>query len=113
MVDWLIQRTLETSVLIGVVLLARPLIRRAFGAVLACDLWLIPAIGALLPMRLSRPDTPLEAMRLPAAEMSRGIYTAAEAWVAPTSIPWEALWLVGVVVWITMLVVRSVRFHRG
>jgi len=112
MLDWLIRTTLETSVLIGVVLLARPLIRRAFGAVLACDLWLIPAIGVLLPMRPIRPETPLEAIPLPAAEVSRGLYSAAEAWAAPPAIPWEALWLAGVVVWVVLLLVSSARLRR-
>jgi beta-lactamase regulating signal transducer with metallopeptidase domain len=112
MLDWLIRTTLEMSVLISVVLLARPLIRRAFGAVLACDLWLIPAIGVLLPMRPPRPESPLEAIPLPAEEVSRGLYSAAEAWAAPPSIPWEALWLAGVVAWVALLFVRSARFHR-
>jgi len=117
MLDWLIRTTLEMSVLIGVVLLARPLIRRAFGAVLACDLWLIPAIGVLLPMRPLRPESPLDAIQLPAIqlpaeEVTTSIYTAAEAWAVPTSIPWEALWLVGVVVWVALLFVRSTRFRR-
>jgi beta-lactamase regulating signal transducer with metallopeptidase domain len=112
MLDWLIRTTLETSVLIGVVLVARPLIRRAFGAVLACDLWLIPAIGVLLPSRPPRPETPLEAIRLPAEEISRGLYTAVEAWQAPSTVPWEALWLAGVVVFIVVQLFRSAQFHR-
>ena len=112
MLDWLIRTSLETSVLIGVVLLARPLIRRAFGAVLACDLWLIPAIGVLLPTRPPRPETALEAIRLPGEELSRGLYSATEAWAAPSTIPWEAAWLAGVVVWIVVQIVRSVRFRR-
>jgi bla regulator protein blaR1 len=111
MLDWLIRTTLETSALIGVVILARPLIRRAFGAVLACDLWLIPLIGALLPMRPPRPGSPLEAIPLQAGDVTRGIYTAAESW-APTTIPWEALWLAVAVAWIALLIVRSIRFHR-
>ena len=111
--DWLILTTLEMSVLIGVVLLARPPIRRAFGAVLACDLWLIPAIGALLPTRPPRPETPLETIRLPAEEVSRSVYSAVEAWQAPSTIPWEALWLAGVGVWIAVQLISSVRFRRN
>jgi beta-lactamase regulating signal transducer with metallopeptidase domain len=113
MLDWLIRTSLETSVLIGVVLLARPLIRRAFGAVLACDLWLIPAIGVLLPTRPPRPETALEAIRLPGEELSRGLYSATEAWAAPSAIPWEALWLAGVVAWLAVQLVRSALFRRG
>ena len=113
MLDWLIRTTLEMSVLFGVVLLARPLIRRAFGAVLACDLWLIPAIGVLLPTRPPRPETPLETIRLPAEEVSRGMYSAVEAWAAPSQIPWEALWLAGACIWIAVQLVRSARFRRN
>ena len=111
--DWLILTTLETSVLIGVVVLARPLIRRAFGAVLACDLWLIPAIGVLLPTRPPRPETVLETIPLPAAaEVSRGVSSAVEAWAAPSTISWEALWLAGVCLWVAVQLVRSARFRR-
>jgi beta-lactamase regulating signal transducer with metallopeptidase domain len=112
MLDWLIVTTLEVSVLIGVVLLARPLIRRAFGAVAAGDLWLIPAVGVLLPTRPPRPETVLETIQLPGAEVSRGFYSAVEAWEAPTAIPWVTLWLVGVGVWLAVQLVRSVRFRR-
>src|SRR5262245_2772551 len=112
MLDWLIRTTLEMSVLIGAVLVARPLIRRAFGAVLACDLWLIPAIAVFLPTRPPRPETPLETIRLPAEEVSRGLYAAVETWQAPNTIPWEALWLAGVCAWVAVQLVRSARFRR-
>jgi beta-lactamase regulating signal transducer with metallopeptidase domain len=111
MLDWLIRTSLETSLLIGVVLLARPLIRRAFGAVLACDLWLIPALGVLLPTRPPRPETALEAVRMPGDELSRGLYSATEAWAAPSAIPWEALWLAGVIAWVAVQLFRSARFR--
>ena len=113
MLSWLILTTLETSVLIGVVLVARPLIRRAFGAVVACDLWLIPAIGVLLPMRPTRPETLLETIPLPGAEVSRGVYSAAETWAAPSAVPWETLWLVGMAIWVVVQLVRSARFRRS
>ena len=112
MLEWLIVTTLETSLLIGVVLAARPVIRHAFGAVLACDLWLIPAVGLLLPMRPPRPATPLEAIRLPGEEVSRELHTVAEAWEASSTIPWEMLWLVGVIAWLAVQLVRSARFRR-
>ena len=112
MLDWLIRTTLETSLLIGVVLLARPLIRRAFGAVLACDLWLIPAIGVLLPMRPTRPATPLEAIPLPVDEVERGFHSAAEALQTTSAIPWEVMWLAGAAAWVAMQFVRSARFRR-
>jgi beta-lactamase regulating signal transducer with metallopeptidase domain len=87
-------------------------VRRAFGAVAAGDLWFIPAVGVLLPTRPPRPETVLEAIQLPGAEVSRGLFSAAEAWEAPTAIPWVTLWLVGVGAWLAVQLLRNVRFRR-
>jgi beta-lactamase regulating signal transducer with metallopeptidase domain len=54
----------------------------------------------------------LEAVQLPGEELSRGLYSAAEAWAAPTAIPWEALWLAGVIVWVAVQLFRSAQFRR-
>jgi beta-lactamase regulating signal transducer with metallopeptidase domain len=111
MLSWLILTTLEVSVLIGVVLVARPLLRRAFGAVIAGDLWLIPLIGALSPMRPPRPETALETIPLPGAAVSREVYSAAEAWEGSSATPWLTLWLAGVAVWVAVQLVRSAHFR--
>jgi bla regulator protein BlaR1 len=113
MVNWLILTTLETSLLIGVVLLTQPLIRRAFGANVACTLWLIPAIGAVLPTRPPRPEALLETIPLPGGEVPRSLYSGVGTWVAPGDVPWEVLWLVGVTVWVISRVIRSVRFRQS
>jgi bla regulator protein BlaR1 len=113
MLNWLIVTTLEVSVLIGVVLAARPFVRRAFGAVVAGDLWLIPLIGALLPIRPPRPETMLETISLPGAEASREVYSAVGALEVPSAMPWVTLWLAGVAVWIAVQLVRSARFRRA
>jgi beta-lactamase regulating signal transducer with metallopeptidase domain len=76
-------------------------------------LWLIPAIGVLLPTRPPRPETALETIRLPGEELSRGLYSATEAFAAPSAIPWEALWVAGVVAWLAVQLIRSARFRRG
>jgi beta-lactamase regulating signal transducer with metallopeptidase domain len=112
MLSWLILTTLETSLLIGVVLLARPLIRRAFGANVACALWLIPAIGAVLPTRPPRPESLLETIRLPGGEIPQ-LYSSAETLELPTGLPWEMLWLAGVGIWLLVQVARSARFRRS
>jgi bla regulator protein blaR1 len=113
MLSWLVVTTLEVSALIGVVLVARPLLRRAFGAVVTGDLWLIPVIGALLPIRPPRPETVLETIPLPGAEVSREIYSAAGVWEAPSAIPWLTLWLAGVAVWVAVQLVRSARLRHA
>jgi bla regulator protein BlaR1 len=113
MLSWLVVTTLEVSALIGVVLVARPLLRRAFGAVVTGDLWLIPVIGALLPIRPPRPETVLETIPLPGAEVSREIYSAAGVWEAPGATPWLTLWLAGVAVWVAVQLVRSARLRHA
>ena len=112
MLSWLTVTTLETTLLIGIVLLSRPLVRRVFGANVAYTLWLIPLIGVLLPARPLRPVTPLEAIRLPGGEVSDALYSAAESFGRPSGLPWEWLWLAGVGIFLAVQLVRAARFHE-
>jgi beta-lactamase regulating signal transducer with metallopeptidase domain len=111
MLSWLTVTTLETTLLIGVVLLGRPLIRRVFGANVAYTLWLIPLIGVLLPARPPRPATPLEVIRLPDAEFSQALNSAAESFGTPSGLPLEWLWFAGVGIFLTAQLVRVARFR--
>jgi beta-lactamase regulating signal transducer with metallopeptidase domain len=110
MTNWLIDTTLESSFLICVVLLARPLIRRLFGAGVACALWLIPAFGVLLPARLPRPAMPIETLRLP--RIPEEFMSAAYSWVAPGVLPWASLWLAGAALLLVAQLARLGRFRR-
>jgi bla regulator protein blaR1 len=112
MLSWLASATLETSVLVVLVLLSRPVVRRAFGANVAYALWLIPALAVLLPARPPRPATPFDIIRLPGGELSGDLRAAAETWTAPTTFPLEWLWLAGVGAVIAVQLVRVVRFER-
>jgi len=110
MSNWLIATTLDTSLLIGLVVLIRPVIRRGFGARVAYGLWLIPLIGALLPARPTRPALPFEAIRLSGAEISGQIYSAAESWATPSTVAWEWLWLLGAAALLAIQILRIARF---
>ena len=112
MLSWLTVTTLETSLLIGIVLLSRPPIRRVFGANVAYTLWLIPLIGVLLPARPPRPATPLEAIQLPGGEVSDALYSAAESFGTPSGLPLEWLWLAGVGIFLAVQFMRVTRFHE-
>ncbi len=112
MLSWLTVTTLETTLLIGIVLLSRPLVRRMFGANVAYTLWLIPLIGVLLPARPPRPATPLEVIRLPGGEVSEALNSAAETLATPTGLPLEWVWLAGVGVFLAVQLVRVARFHE-
>ena len=113
MLSWLVVTTLETSLLVALVLLCRPVVRRAFGANVAYALWLLPALAVLLPAGMPRPATPLDVIRLPGEAASRDWYAAAATWTAaPTGLPWEWLWLTGAGVWISIQLVSVVRFRR-
>src|SRR5438552_205134 len=112
MLNWLVATTLETSLLIGLVLLVRLPMRRAFGANVAYGLWLIPAIVPLLPARPTRPAIPLESISLPGAEIPAKIHSAVETFVAPGGVTWEWLWLVGVGVLLAIQILRVARIGR-
>lgn len=46
---WLIETLAATALLMALVLVLRPLVRRAFGAGAAYALWLVPALRLVLP----------------------------------------------------------------
>ena len=112
MLEWLTSTTLETSFLVALVLLSRPVVRRVFGANVAYTLWLIPALAVVLPARPPRPATPLDVIPLPGADISRELAAAAQTWTAPTAFPWEWLWLAGVAAVLVVQLVRVARFRR-
>jgi beta-lactamase regulating signal transducer with metallopeptidase domain len=114
MLSWLVATTLEASVLVALVILLRPMVRRTFGANIAYSLWLIPAIAIVLPARPPRPATPLDAIGgLSGEALPRDFQAAAETWTAATGgLPWQWLWLAGAAAVLSIQLVRVVRFQR-
>ena len=112
LVEWLYRTTLEVSLLIGLVLLVRPLVRRTLGARAAYWLWFIPLVRVVLIERPELPRTLAESVGVPGGELSIAIYPSPDVWVLPASVPWGALWLGGALLWIALRVADAIRFRR-
>jgi beta-lactamase regulating signal transducer with metallopeptidase domain len=113
LVEWLYRTTLEMSLLIGLVLLARPLVRRTLGARAAYWLWFIPLLRAVLIDRPELPRTLAESVGVPGGELSITIFPSPDVWILPAGVPWGALWLAGVLLWVALRVVGAIRFRRA
>jgi beta-lactamase regulating signal transducer with metallopeptidase domain len=112
-VEWLYRTTLEVSLLIGLVLLLRPLVRRTLGARAAYWLWFIPVIRAVLIDRPDWPRTLVESVGVPGGELSIAIYPSPDVWVLPASVPWSTLWLSGTLLWIALRIAGAVKFRHA
>jgi bla regulator protein blaR1 len=110
-VEWLYRTTLEMSLAIGLVLLLRPLVRRALGARAAYWLWFIPVLRALLIERPEWPRTIVETIGVPSGELSIAIYPSPDVWILPSSVPWSAIWIAGAVLWIAIRVATAIKFR--
>ena len=111
MIDWLYRTSLEVSVLIGLVLLLRPLVKRTLGAKVAYGLWLLPLIRIFLPDRPQRSDELLEVIPLPAIDIPIEITALPSTDNFSATIPWEMLWLAGIALWLMLRTVTWLRFH--
>jgi bla regulator protein blaR1 len=111
LVEWLYRTTLEVSLLIGLVLLVRPVVRRKLGARAAYWLWFIPVIRAVLIDRPEWPRTLVEAVAVPGGELSITIYPSPDVWLLPAGVPWGTLWLTGAVLWVALRVTSAIRFR--
>lgn len=117
MLEWLISTTLETSLLISLVLLIRPFVLRLLGAHACYSLWLIPVLGAMLPTRPHRPAMSLELLPRVIANGSRDVYTsahsAAEGFMSPVGGSWVSIWILGMAVWVTVRLLGNQRFANA
>jgi beta-lactamase regulating signal transducer with metallopeptidase domain len=111
LVDWLYTTTLELSLLIGLVLLLRPFVRRTLGARAAYWLWAIPVIRAVLVDRPEWPRTLVESVGAPGGEWSLTIYPSPDVWILPAAIPWLELWIAGVALCIALRVAGVIKFR--
>jgi bla regulator protein blaR1 len=113
LVEWLYRTTLEVSLLIGLVLLLRPLVRRTLGARAAYWLWWIPIIRAVLVDRQEWPRTIVENVGVTGGELSIAIYPSPDVWVLPAGVPWSMLWLSGALLWVALRLAGAIGFRRA
>lgn len=113
LIDWLYRTTLDVSLLIGLILLIRPVARKTLGARATYWLWFIPLIRVLIPNRPSRPPTVLEAVPLPSGQLDIAILPNPDVFVLPNSFPITAIWLTGMLLWVVSLSIGRVRFDKS
>jgi beta-lactamase regulating signal transducer with metallopeptidase domain len=113
LVDWLYRTTLEVSLLIGLVLLIRPVARRVFGARAAYWLWFIPLIRVVLVDRLEWPRSVVETIGAQGGELAIEIYPSPEVWTLPSGVAWDEVWIAGLLSWAALRIVGAIRFRRA
>lgn len=112
MIDWLYQTTLDVSLLIGLVLLLRPLVRRTLGARAAYWLWFLPLVRAALPSRPARPTTILDVIPLPGGQIEISIFPNPDVALFPAGLPIVSIWIAGILIWAIFRSTAWIRFRR-
>jgi beta-lactamase regulating signal transducer with metallopeptidase domain len=112
LIDWLYRITLEISLLIGLVLLLRPAVRRYLGARAAYWLWFVPLLRILLPQRPARPTTLLEVVAMPGGQLDIGILSNPDILVVSPTVPVIPIWIAGMSIWFSFRFVSAIRFRR-
>lgn len=97
MINWLYVTTLDLSLLFGLVLLLRPIVRRSIGAHAAYALWIIPLLRLVFPVRFSRPTNSIDAGfdGSSVSEILANSYQAADVLYLPAYAPILEIWLIG------------------
>lgn len=111
MIDaWLLRATIDVSLLIAVILLVRPLVRRALGASAAYWLWFLPLLRLVV---IDRPDRPSTIPYLPSTP-TFGVesLTSVNETLAPQGLL-LACWLAGIFAWSVVRVTGWARFRRA
>lgn len=114
LLNWLYQTTLDLSLLTGLVLLLRPLVRRTLGATPAYWLWLIPLFRIFLPAPIPRPASPIESPRLisESTALMSGHPMNTEVFLIANNLPWLEIWLAGVIACIVLQIYLQWRFEK-
>jgi len=99
MIDWLYRSSLEISLLIGLVLILRPFVRRLLGAHIAYWLWLLPTSVVFVSVRPSRPESILENITIPDGQYLIENIVPAQVVPASSGLSIYWFWLFVVAAW--------------
>lgn len=108
MINWLYVTSLETSLIIGVILIIRPIVRRLLGAQIIYFLWALPLIRAVMPDRMVMPEvfsrTGLQSDGVPLDT------SFVEVMYISDAAPVIEIWFSGIVVCVVIQLVLQSRF---
>ena len=110
--EWLYRTSVETTILIALVLLLRPVVRKTLGANIVYWLWLLPLARLFLIDRPERSDELLKNVPVLSIDLpidSIPLLPASND--LPTIIPWLTIWLVGIGLWTIVRFLTWLRFR--
>ncbi|PCI75619.1 MAG: hypothetical protein COB20_12535 [SAR86 cluster bacterium] len=110
MTNWLYITTLDISLLIGLILVVRPLVRRLSGSNISYLLWSLPLLRLLMPGRLTRPSITESPLVVPGETYFP--IGESEIWYIPESIPIIEIWIFGIITTISIQFFLQLRFHE-
>lgn len=111
MIDWLYRTSLEVSLLVGLVLVLRPFVRRALGAHIAYWLWVIPLARCFVWYKPEIQLTLVERVKLSDSEALLRVFPNPENFIIPQNLPLEWVWIIGLILWVTTKVISWRRFQ--
>ncbi|MDX1561589.1 MAG: hypothetical protein R3305_01610, partial [Gammaproteobacteria bacterium] len=111
LVDWLDKTTLDVTLLIALVLVLRPFVRRWLGAAAAYWLWCLPLLRAVIVARPERPRIVVESLGPGTANFDPLAATALGS--VPDVVPWASIWIAGASIWIAVKLFAWWRLHAA
>ena len=105
MIDWLYRASLEVSLLIGLVLVLRPIVRHQLGAHIAYWLWAIPLARCFIWSKPELPAAIMEKTIMANGETFLRVFPNPDSLVIPASVPLEWIWLTGFCFWVVARII--------
>ncbi len=102
MIDWLYRTSLEVTLLIGLVLILRPIVRHQLGAHIAYWLWLIPLVRCFIWDKPELPAALMEKINLPNGEELLRVFPNPDNFYISDNIPLDWIWLTGFALWLVI-----------
>ncbi len=115
MINWLYLLSLDLSLLITLILILRPLVRRLIGANGAYALWAIPLLRVILPERISRPSNPIDQNLdgIPVSGILNSPDSTIDTLYLPADIPILEIWLIGLLLCLVAQTYLQSKFNKS
>lgn len=111
MINWFYHLTLDISLLIGLVLILRPFIRRVLGANVAYWLWTIPLVRCFAWVKLDRSVVLMESVIMPESDVLIRIFPNPKAYILSNSVPYLEILVLGMIIWLLIRFIGWFRFN--
>lgn len=102
MIEWLYRSSIELFVIVTLLLVLAPLLRRILNVQTVYWLWIIPLLTIVFWQKPERPKAVLEVIGLPAGGVSLSTATPPDLLVIENIYLLIGVWLIGVCLWLTM-----------